>query len=62
MVRPSEAAGTRWDETDMENSLWYIPDSRMKKKRPHAVPLTEQALEILEKMRPISGHRQHVFV
>lgn len=61
MVRPSEAAGTCWDEIDMENGLWNIPASRMKKKRPHTVPLTDQAFEILEKMRPLSGHRKHVF-
>jgi hypothetical protein len=40
MVRPSEAAGTRWDEIDFENALWNIPAERMKKKKPHTVPLT----------------------
>ena len=33
----------------------------MKAKRDHIVPLSEQALEMLEIMRPISGKRQHVF-
>jgi integrase len=61
MVRPNEAAGARWDEIDYANKLWNIPASRMKKKRPHSVPLTEQTLQLLEVMRPISGHRQFVF-
>lgn len=41
MTRPSEAAGTRWDEIDIENELWSIPQERMKKGRPHTIPLTE---------------------
>ena len=32
MVRPSEAAGTRWKEIDMKQALWTIPAERMKKK------------------------------
>ena len=61
MLRPSEAAGSRWDEIDFENKLWTIPAKRMKKKRLHIVPLTRQMLEILEIMKSISGHREHVF-
>jgi integrase len=61
MVRPSEAAGTRWEEIDLKNKLWHIPAERMKKKRPHTVPLSPQSLEILEEMKSISGHREHVF-
>jgi integrase len=55
MVRPSEAAGARWDEIDIENALWHIPAERMKKKKPHSVPLSAQSLSILEVMRPISS-------
>lgn len=61
MVRPNEAAGARWDEIDYANKLWTIPASRMKKNRPHSVPLTDQTLQLLEVMRPISSHRQFVF-
>lgn len=55
MVRPSEAAGTRWDEIDIDNKLWNIPAERMKKKKAHSVPLSPQSLALLEVMRPISG-------
>jgi integrase len=61
MTRPSEAAGTRWDEIDLHNALWSIPPERMKKRRSHTVPLTSQAIGLLEIMKPISGHREHVF-
>lgn len=61
MVRPSEAAGTMWDEMDLENALWHIPAERMKKKRPHSVPLSAQSLALLELMKPISGKSPYVF-
>jgi integrase len=61
MVRPGESAGTKWEEIDFDNSTWTIPPARMKKKREHVVPLTTQALSLLEVMRPISGHMAHVF-
>ncbi|MEZ5490251.1 MAG: integrase domain-containing protein [Gammaproteobacteria bacterium] len=61
MVRPKEAAGARWDEIDFRNEIWKIPADRMKKKRPHVVPLTPQALALLEVMKPISAHREFIF-
>lgn len=61
MVRPGEAAGTRWDEIDFDNQVWVIPPERMKKKREHIVPLTQQSIALLELMKPISGHREYVF-
>jgi len=61
MVRPSEAAGTRWEEIDFKSKLWTIPAERMKKKLSHSVPLTQQAIEILERMKPFSEKRVHIF-
>ena len=61
LVRPSEASGTEWAEIDLDSKLWVIPAERMKAKREHVVPLSKQALEILEVMRPLSSNRQHVF-
>ncbi|WP_299081367.1 integrase domain-containing protein [uncultured Paraglaciecola sp.] len=61
MVRPTEAAGAKWSEIDLENKLWVIPAERMKKKREHAVPLTKQTIELLERLQPISGHREYIF-
>lgn len=61
LVRPSEASGTRWAEIDLDTKLWTIPAERMKANRAHLVPLSRQALDILEVMKPISAHREHVF-
>lgn len=61
MTRPSEAAGTRWDEIDTAHALWNIPAERMKKARPHSIPLTPKTMALLEEMRSISGHREYVF-
>ena len=61
MTRPGEAAGTRWEEIDLEKNLWAIPATRMKKKRPHKVPLSPQMLALLEVMKPISANREYVF-
>lgn len=61
MVRPSEAAGTRWDEIDTDEKVWNIPAKRMKKKKAHSVPLSPQTLALLEVMKPISSHLEYVF-
>ena len=61
MVRPNEAAGARWEEINFKKAVWNIPAERMKKKRPHAVPLSKQCLALLKIMKPISGHREHIF-
>lgn len=62
MVRPNEAAQTRWDEIDFHQKLWVIPAHRMKKKeRDHIVPLSPQALRLLKNIKQITGHREYVF-
>ena len=61
MCRPAEAAGARWAEINMEKAQWEIPPERMKKSRPHVVPLSKQALSILEVIRPLSGAREFIF-
>ena len=61
MTRPAEAATTRWEDIDFEKKIWTIPAKRMKKRRIHIVPLTDQALALLEAIKPYSGHREYVF-
>jgi integrase len=60
-VRPGELRGARWVEIDTEQALWRIPAERMKMKAPHIVPLSHQALAVLEGMRPLSGAGDLVF-
>ncbi len=61
MCRPNESAGARWEEIDIENRLWTIPAERMKMNREHVIPLTRQAISILEYIKPISAHREFLF-
>ncbi|AIJ07378.1 MULTISPECIES: integrase domain-containing protein [Edwardsiella] len=61
LVRPSEASGAQWAEIDLDTKLWTIPANRMKAKREHVVPLSPQALDVLDRMKAISKHREHVF-
>ena len=60
-VRPGEAVRTRWADIDIDNSMWNIPAEFMKMKKPHKVPLSKEALRVLESMKGISGHRGWVF-
>ncbi len=61
MVRPGEAAGAKWTEIDLKNNLWVIPAERMKKKKEHTVPLTKEAIAILQNLKDKTGHTEHVF-
>lgn len=60
-VRPGEAVRARWSDIDEDNRFWNIPGEFMKMKRPHKIPLSKEAMRILELIRPISGHREWVF-
>lgn len=52
-ARTGEVIEARWSEIDMEAKVWTIPATRMKAGREHRVPLTEQALEILNGMAAV---------
>lgn len=60
-LRSKELAGLRWDEINLENRIIEISAERMKKKRAHLVPITSKVLEIIEYMKPISGHCEFLF-
>ena len=60
-VRPGELRTAEWSEINTERAEWRIPAEKMKMKRPHIVPLSTQAIEVLEKMRHITGHGRYVF-
>ena len=61
MTRPSEAVTAKWSEIDLDNKVWVIPAEKMKVKREHTIPLSDQALYLLERIKPISGHRDYIF-
>jgi integrase len=55
-VRPGELRKAQWCEFDLEAKVWRMPAERMKMGTEHLVPLSRQALALLETLRPISGH------
>jgi len=61
LARPSEMAGARWAEFDLEAATWTIPPVRMKMSEEHVIPLPVQAIELLTRMNALSGHAEHVF-
>jgi len=52
-TRTGETIGATWAEIDLQTKIWTIPAERMKAKREHRVPLTSQALKILNEMAAI---------
>ncbi|MDR1732148.1 MAG: tyrosine-type recombinase/integrase [Synergistaceae bacterium] len=60
-MRPGEIRTVEWSEIDFEKALWEAPAEKMKKGRLHIVPLSKQAIEILQSLRPLTGHGRFVF-
>jgi integrase len=60
-VRTSELIGARWAEFDSEAARWDIPAERMKMRTPHIVPLSRQALEVLDILRTLTGESERLF-
>ncbi|CUX15206.1 MULTISPECIES: integrase arm-type DNA-binding domain-containing protein [Agrobacterium] len=52
-ARTGEVLGATWDEIDMDAGIWTVPALRMKAKREHRVPLSKQALAVLEGMKAV---------
>ena len=50
-----------WDEINFESKEWRIPPHKMKMDLMHIVPLSSQAIELLESLKPLTGNKQYVF-
>jgi integrase len=50
LVRREEACQARWRDVDFTAGTWRIADT--KNKQPHVVPLSRQAMELLQSIRP----------
>lgn len=73
-IRSSELRFARWSEVDFDTAMWTIPGEReplegvkhshrgSKMRTPHLVPLSRQALTILEQIKSMSGNRELIFV
>lgn len=55
MVRKSELTNATWDEISFSEGLWTIPKERMKRRNPHLVFLSRQALDIFVALKTFSG-------
>ncbi|MDP3279810.1 MAG: tyrosine-type recombinase/integrase [Nitrosomonas sp.] len=60
-VRPGELRHAEWVEIDFDKPEWRIPGHKMKMKEPHIIPLSVQAVEILQSIHPLTGDGQYVF-
>jgi len=72
-IRSSELRFARWDEIDFERALWTLPAERTpidgvrfstrgaKMATPHLVPLSRQALALLEQVRQLTGRHELIF-
>lgn len=58
-VRPGELRAAQWSEID--GNQWVIPAERMKMKAEHIVPLSKQAVAVLESIRPFTGESVYIF-
>jgi integrase len=60
-VRPGELRTAEWAEFDFENALWRIPEAKMKMRIGHLVPLSTQAVDLLEELRALTGKGRYLF-
>jgi integrase len=66
--RPGNVRGAKWAEIDLEAATWTIPSDAMKRTvkdkrdgKPHLVPLSRQAVELLRELHPLTCHSALVF-
>lgn len=60
-VRPGELRQAEWVEFDLDAKEWRIPAERMKMDEKHIVPLSFQAIALIEQLRDYSGHTKYLF-
>ena len=60
-TRTIELRAAEWHEFDLNKGIWQIPADRMKMRRPHVVPLSSQAKQLLEEIHQITGRGRYVF-
>ena len=60
-VRTKELRHFEWSEIDYHKSVWRIPAAKMKMRQDHIIPLSPQAISIIERMRPLTEQTGYVF-
>lgn len=59
--RTQEVRFAEWSQFDMPAALWRVPSEIMKMREEHLVPLSKQAIAVLEGLRPLTGNDRLVF-
>lgn len=60
-TRQGELRHAEWSEVDLSERQWIIPAHKMKMKREHIVPLSNQVMELLLELRKVSGQGKYLF-
>lgn len=60
-LRPGELRAAEWAEFDFEKAEWRVPEHRMKMRETHIVPLSKQAIAVLQDVQPLTGSGRYVF-
>ncbi|MBT8573174.1 tyrosine-type recombinase/integrase [Polynucleobacter paneuropaeus] len=60
-LRTGELRKTKWSEIDFAAKRINVPAERMKMRRPHIVPLSEQSIHLLLELKKYTGNREHLF-
>ena len=66
-TRTSEVRFAKWADFDLDSGAWLIPEEqtgrkgKQGKRKPHAVPLSEQAVSVLRALYPLTGHGEYTF-
>lgn len=60
-VRPGELRRAEWSEIDWKNAVWLIPGEKMKMRRPHRVPLSRQAQQLIVELHALTGKWNYLF-
>ena len=61
MTRPGEVWNAEWSEIDRDECLWSIPANRMKQERGHLVPLSKQAMAIINELLSLTSDSRFIF-
>ncbi len=61
-LRTIELRAALWQEFDLDYAIWEIPTERMKMRRQHLVPLSTQALDLLNELKITTGNYRYVFL
>ena len=60
-VRPGELRHAEWSEINFGEAVWRIPPNKMKARRPHAVPLSDRVIQLLNELHKVTGPNGYVF-